>query len=322
MRNKRKTLIFAITLLVLCFGIGYAYLNSTLNINGATQIDRTAWNVHFENVQMLEGSVSGTEPTIGADTTSLSFSTRLQKPGDYYAFSVDVKNDGTIDAMVSEVISKMNNVVITTIPDYLEYMAAYADEIPIEENHILEANTKEKLFIRVAYKHNLNALDLPSTAQNLNMSFDINYVQATDDAIERNSYVYFISGTTPKLGETVPSEDNLTRCLNSYDPSVVNNGVFIRMLVNSEKVVERAFIGYYINDSLYYLEGGVADEDIVRDNMNFIYTYSWSSSCTGCVGCPWIACAIGAVEDDGYIYLYNGSSVCSITSSGYIYCYD
>ena len=322
MRKRRINLYIVLIILVIGLALGYAYLTAMLNINGTTQIDRTVWNVHFENVQMMPGSVSETQPTLNSETTSLSFSTRLQKPGDYYAFYVDVKNDGTIDAMISEVVSKINNVVVTTLPSYLEYTVTYADEYPIESNHILKVNEKETLLVRVAYKHNLSALDLPSTAQSLNMSLSTNYVQATDAAINRDRYLYTLYGEYSQIGATIISEEELPRYLNSYDSTLSNKGIFIRMLVNSEDIIQRAFIGYKFNDQLYYFEGGYGqNEDILQEHIRLIYELNWCNTCTGCLNCDSIACPIGNAEM-GRVAMFTSDSACYITTSKWIVCFE
>ena len=322
MRKRSINLYIVLIILVIGLALGYAYLTAMLNINGTTQIDRTVWNVHFENVQMMPGSVSETQPTLNSETTSLSFSTRLQKPGDYYAFYVDVKNDGTIDAMISEVVSKINNVVVTTLPSYLEYDVTYADEYPIESNHILTVNEKETLLVRVAYKHNLSALDLPSTAQSLNMSLSTNYVQATDAAINRDRYLYTLYGEYSQIGATIISEEELPRYLNSYDSTLSNKGIFIRMLVNSEDIIQRAFIGYKLNDQLYYFEGGYGqNEDILQEHIRLIYELNWCNTCTGCLNCDSIACPIGNAEM-GRVAMFTSDSACYITTSKWIVCFE
>lgn len=44
-------------ILMLCITIGYAALNSTLNINGKSNISKNNWNIHFDNVVTTNGSV-------------------------------------------------------------------------------------------------------------------------------------------------------------------------------------------------------------------------------------------------------------------------
>ena len=58
MRSDRKqTIIFIIILLILSMGIGYAYLTTTLSIDGISDIDSASWDVHWANVQVKSGSV-------------------------------------------------------------------------------------------------------------------------------------------------------------------------------------------------------------------------------------------------------------------------
>ena len=70
----------------MCFGIGYAYLTTTLSINGVTDVDANNWDVYFDNVVVTDGSVSGEQeieaPTITSDT-EVEFHVNLKQPGDY-----------------------------------------------------------------------------------------------------------------------------------------------------------------------------------------------------------------------------------------------
>ena len=74
--NKRRyrTLIMIIILL-LCMSIGYSYLLTTLNIEGTSNIKANTWDVHWENVSVKSGSVTGDQVPIAAhiltDTTQV-----------------------------------------------------------------------------------------------------------------------------------------------------------------------------------------------------------------------------------------------------------
>ncbi len=96
--NKNSFFIAFILLLLVIIGICYAYLTSNLSITGITEISGNSWNIHFTNVQVLNGSVNATTPaTIDInDNTKVNYTIRLNKPGDYYEFTVDVVNSGTI----------------------------------------------------------------------------------------------------------------------------------------------------------------------------------------------------------------------------------
>ena len=49
---KRKINKKTIIILLLLISIGFAYLTSTLDLNGITFLSKQTWDVHFENVQV------------------------------------------------------------------------------------------------------------------------------------------------------------------------------------------------------------------------------------------------------------------------------
>ena len=135
-KNKRKVRYLILVLLLLFISIGYSYLNSTLNITGTSTINNPTWDIHWENVEVKTGSVSATTPTIDTNKTTVNYSVTLTIPGEYYEFTVDAVNAGTIDGMVSVVSNKLNGTEITTLPNYLEYSVSYSDGVSIAQNHL------------------------------------------------------------------------------------------------------------------------------------------------------------------------------------------
>ena len=152
----------------MCFGIGYAYLTTTLSINGVTDVDANNWNVYFDNVQITDGSVTGdqvtTAPSIDSIGTTVSYHIRLKEPGEYYEFTVDVVNAGTIDAMIESINSKMNNNPLVELPAYLNYNITYADGAELLEFQELNAGVTESIKVRIEYNNDLAPEDLPSSA--------------------------------------------------------------------------------------------------------------------------------------------------------------
>ncbi|MBP5678651.1 MAG: hypothetical protein J6X28_02335 [Bacilli bacterium] len=177
MKNRRKkNLIMILFMGILFIGIGYAFLTTTLNISGTTDVDANTWNVYWDNVQVTTGSVSATTPTIDTGKTTVTFSAHLSKPGDFYEFTVDAKNDGTIDAMIDLITQTMD------IPNYINYRVTYGDGIPIEEKQLLNANAKETYKVRVEYNTDIDPGDLPNTAQSLTLTYGTTYLQADSTA--------------------------------------------------------------------------------------------------------------------------------------------
>ena len=96
MKCRKRWLV--LILLLLGFSIVYAMLVTNLSIGGSGRLSKNEWNIIFDNIVVYDGSVEGNATIV--DDTSISFNANLDKPGDYFEFSVDVSNEGTLDAIV------------------------------------------------------------------------------------------------------------------------------------------------------------------------------------------------------------------------------
>lgn len=191
--NKKKKYIVVLVLAILLatLTIGYSLLSTTLNISGSSGINNPTWNIFFDNVDILDGSVElstgDSAATINpTNPTQINYTVTLNQPGDYYEFLVDVVNDGTIDAMIDSFSYKINGAAITSenLPPYLEYAFEYEDGTTLKQNQILLNGEAETFFVHVGYKKDIEKADLPTTDQTYTFQFTIDYVQANDDAIE------------------------------------------------------------------------------------------------------------------------------------------
>ena len=184
-KNTGKKYIAIAIVLLLAISIGYAALSTTLTINGTANIAANSWLIYFTNVQVKTGSVTATQvpTTSGTSTTTLTWGVNLQTPGDFYEYNVDVKNDGTIDAM----IGSLSNTPLTTIQaKYLDYTVTYSDGATIEQYDKLDSNETVTLKVRVEYKTDLNPEDLPTENTPVTLTYTSNYVQADGNAKNRN----------------------------------------------------------------------------------------------------------------------------------------
>ena len=172
LRNK-KSFIFVT---ILCMGIGFAFLTSNLTITGNTSVSGNKWSVYFTNVVVSDGSVEASviPTTSGTNTTSIDYTVTLDKPGDFYEFTVDAVNDGTIDAMIENInMTSLNS----DVEKYLSFTAKYSDGIEINAKDILNSNSRQNYKIRVEFKKNILAEDLDEEGINLTLTFGINYKQ-------------------------------------------------------------------------------------------------------------------------------------------------
>ena len=192
--NNQKPIVM-IFLLLLVVSIGYAFLGTTLTINGSANIASNSWLVYFTNVQVTTGSVTATTvpTTSGTTTTTLTWAVNLQTPGDFYEYNVDVKNDGTLDALIG---SLSNTTLTTNQAKYLNYTVTYSDGAVIEQYDKLESGETVTLKVRVEYKTELNPEDLPEDTETITFTYTSNYEQADSNAKNRNTIASLNIGDT------------------------------------------------------------------------------------------------------------------------------
>ena len=182
-KRDNKKILLILLLLIIGISIGYAALATTLNINGNTTIEKASWDIHFENLVKTTGSETATtEAAIDGTKTLIEYTVTLNEPGDFYEFTVDIVNNGTIDAMISEVLKEG---LTTDQEKYIEYTTTYLDGVPLEEKDYLKSNDKENISVRVKYRDDISAEDLPTEETTLNLRFQVTYIQADETAKEK-----------------------------------------------------------------------------------------------------------------------------------------
>ncbi len=216
MRKRSKgSLYILLFLIVLGISVGYAVLTSNLKINGNSKVSSANWDIHWENVQINENSVPTSDENKARITdvarTEVEYSVVLSEPGDFYEFTVDAKNDGTIDAMIDDdgivngiYTDSTYETKLTTIPKTLNYTVTYADGNKIEENHLLEKSKKETYKVRVEYNEDINPSDLNENDQTFYFKFSVRYVQADNSKINRKIAPFTLKSGVD--GETLGDE--------------------------------------------------------------------------------------------------------------------
>lgn len=175
-KSGKKVVLSLLALLLLTITVGYAALSTTLNINGTSKINNATWDVHFANLEVTSGSVSATKAATIDSATEIDYNVELIKPGDFYEFTVDVTNTGTIDAKLGE--APILNGVSAAQNVYTNYTVTYSDDTAINANDKLAAGATKKLKVRVEFdRENITNSQLPTEAQTLNLTFAMNYVQ-------------------------------------------------------------------------------------------------------------------------------------------------
>ena len=161
--------------------IGYATLNSTINIAGKSNISKNTWDLHFDNIQIKEGSAGEVKTPTIENKTTVDFEVNLNLPGDFYEFTVDVVNTGSIDAMINNI--EKTPVLTEEQAKYLNYTITYEKNENITTKQLVKKEEYVRLKVRVEYKKDISASDLPTNTETLNLIFTVNYIQADETAI-------------------------------------------------------------------------------------------------------------------------------------------
>ena len=191
-RNKNTLIIVALLVVIT---LGYAYLSQILTINGTGIVDNMSWDIHFENYQATSNSnvTPSTVPdTSGNNKTTISYVLTFTEPGQIYEFTVDTKNAGTLDAMIKSYQSTLqvgsgeavDATVPSNIPSYLNYSITYSDDVAIQNNHLLAANTKETIKVHLELKKDINTTQLQeASGKTITLTTTINYEQTDGNEV-------------------------------------------------------------------------------------------------------------------------------------------
>ena len=186
-RNKIKNTRMLMLILLMLLGIGFAALAANLKINGTVSIDSASWDVHFENVSITQGSVTA-NPAPTSDnttTTEMTYAVNFKEPGDFFEFTVDIANDGSVDAMINLVANttyESDGITPRNLPSYLTSTVTYDDGAKIKQYQELLHGTSEKIKVRIEYKTDISAADLPDIPDIIIFKLEEDYKQKDDNA--------------------------------------------------------------------------------------------------------------------------------------------
>ncbi|MBR5370329.1 MAG: InlB B-repeat-containing protein [Bacilli bacterium] len=190
--------------------VGYAYLSKNLGMGGLALAPKNTWDVHFVNNSIVESenldSCLGGDTcsrvtqhaTIGQDGVSVSFGVEFHVIGDYYEFTVDVINNGSIDAMLNEIIKEG----ISGNSDYLDFTVTYSDGMPIAQyDQLLKDGGTEKIKVKVTF------IGTPEDDVNANLSVTVSYVQADSSTNSRSYDPETMIRSLNTLGTSIADDD-------------------------------------------------------------------------------------------------------------------
>ena len=183
--SKTNSMVLFLFAFILLLGVGYAYINTDVDVQGAGKVTSSKWDVYFDNVVVNENSFNSVEgsplPSI-VDNYTITFNVGLDSPGDFYEFNVDVVNNGTIDAMINDII--ISPELTEEQAKLFKYDIKYSDGVDLEKNQLLRAGETKTLKVLFKYNELEDYLDYSVDNQSFDFSITINYVQANENAID------------------------------------------------------------------------------------------------------------------------------------------
>ena len=212
MRRRRKNTKLLLVLLILGISIGFALLSQTLNINGIAGINKNTWDIHWDNTSVVvsPNSVQSETPIVkGTNDNTVEFSTELELPGDYFEFTVDAINEGTVDGIITITSSKTYEMIggeeqEIQLPDYIKYTVTYDEGGTPTIGDILAKGTSKKYKVRVEFDE--NATDLPNEVKEYKYKYSVTYEQYKEDPTKPYTVTF-----NPNGGTVSPTTKNVVK---------------------------------------------------------------------------------------------------------------
>ena len=253
-KERTKALVIVVMLIVVAgLTVAFASLSSVLNIKGTAYLDAAKWGIKFKNlsepVSVGTATTKGTakiEETKAAEITGINVS--LSTPGDKVVYTVDLVNEGTINA-------KIDNIEKTLLTEeqqkYLTFKVTDKDYNEIKEGDILSSGETKKLIITIEFIKDLTKEDLPTNTSTISLSYKLNFVQTDDSKTTKDEAENFNSIVESAIKTVTNNSNGTYRVYNlPSDSNIlgVSNSLNGRIVINEEKETQ---IALYDEDKTY-----------------------------------------------------------------------
>lgn len=225
MRKRKKTKIKALLLLlIVTISIGFAYLSATLGINGIAGIKGNKWDIHWDDESIVPTPGSVTPKTAAyvtdVEKKNVDFEVELELPGDFYEFTVDAVNEGSVAGKINKINStfyKKGTDDVIEKPDCYIYEITHADGSVVEDDEILPPKTKKTYRVRLEFDK--DATKLPDDEEaDIKIKTDVGPTDPTKYLITYNPN----GGSVTQLGVEIPK----TQAIGTMPIAVKTNSTF------------------------------------------------------------------------------------------------
>lgn len=132
--------LFILTLILIATLLSIKFI---YNIKNEKMDTEYLWNIKFANLQIKEGSKKG---NINLKDNQLSLDVELEKENEYYEFTIDIENKGTLNAKLDSIILDIDNP-----KKILIYKISYLDGTSLNKGDILLSKSKKTILVKIEY---------------------------------------------------------------------------------------------------------------------------------------------------------------------------
>ena len=314
--RRTKALVIVVLLIVIAgLTVAFAALSTTLNINGTAYLDAAKWGIKFENLssptKIGSATTTGTakiEETKAAEITGINVS--LSTPGDKVTYTVDLVNEGTINAKIDNI---EKTVLTSEQQRYLTFKVTDQNGKEVSEGDILSSGETRNLTITIEFIKDLTKEDLPTNANTISLSYKLNFVQTDDKTVTTSGIskacTTFEKKDTYRVGDVIALCNNNTKvsedfyvikdngttvtALSKYNLLVGNTVIFNDDFSDIKSVtpISTSEEGYGLQNSIVanyeWDENGAPINHTIKGGITFAdgEESKKNSSCSGSIGC-------------------------------------
>lgn len=250
MKNSKRKSIYLLLIVLLLVTIGFALLSRQLKINGISNISSSKWDIHWDNVNNEKGIIPET-PAYIKDTEKkiVEYEIMFNEPGEFYEFTVDAINEGTMDGKLKEIVSTVNGENISTLPNYITYSVTNLDGSPITPGEVISKKVNDtpgrKTYkVRIKYEEDLVTKEALEQMDEYGMEFvfDLTILYIQDGVADDGEY-------DP---ETIPEPVSLAS----------DSWATIQKVAQSERTSENPCGAYSLGDTKTVNLGSLGKHDV------------------------------------------------------------
>lgn len=346
-RIKKKTILMVLFISVAFLVVGYAMLSTALNIFGGLSIvGGNNWNVQWSDIVVNPDSTATapSNPTLDNNNTKVNFVVNLNTPGDFYEFTVDAVNNGTLDAMIDTISYAIYDAEENEVfPPFIIYNVSYENGVELGSNQLLEYNSLITYKVRIEFDSDISTEDLPTGTEAYRFEFGVTYIQADENAYLPETAVLPEIPTAFEYNNS----DGIFYRLNSNRTRVGNSGSTLGTVFTNETdipsssdvpgesldfalkhtvtggIIQDVSIVFRLENTSYIVPWSVdaySDENVRSTLTSLFYgeCYEYENRYICSNGDNWMV----RITDSGSLIAENGNYTCEITEEGDSFCYS